>query len=468
MVHHSLILLASLTLTLAAVAGKPGLGVDAKLGRSSADMFEEYLQRNGSPEQKQLTGEDREELRKIFLSQMNNTKFLSADGELVSTKEVLDRPFLLEGDEFYRNMNHFGTQRASQEEEDDLFGNSASIDSDWAEFVANNIENIEEVPMEYSIAHLLGPVRDQGECSSDWAHSSTAALESGLADFAQKNHGFPTSADMNLSEQYILDCTDTTGLFINCSMGAPIASSLFTLISGAASEEEIPYTGLKDDVFDGFNPEKCVEKEENFGKRSEQYIERSVSPETSDEAKKALIMYKTALSVSIQMLPPFKDGPTKWGDDGIWDCDKALGNFRITAQDGSMDWLSDAVDSYKSLHSMNIVGFKDDYWIVRNSWGPTWGNGDGHLYIKIDSCPMFFTPLVRMHGFKVANPSSEMFPGDIREHFSGGEGNGKSSASSVLDGLAFARSENEEVLVKDVMNRDKSASIAMAAMLFLM
>ena len=35
-------------------------------------------------------------------------------------------------------------------------------------------------------------------------------------------------------------------------------------------------------------------------------------------------------------------------------------------------------------HAVNAVGYTSTYWIVRNSWGSTWGIG-GYVYIGYDS-----------------------------------------------------------------------------------
>ena len=32
-------------------------------------------------------------------------------------------------------------------------------------------------------------------------------------------------------------------------------------------------------------------------------------------------------------------------------------------------------------HAVSIVGYKDNYWIVRNSWGPSWGESG---YFRIE------------------------------------------------------------------------------------
>ena len=45
-----------------------------------------------------------------------------------------------------------------------------------------------------------------------------------------------------------------------------------------------------------------------------------------------------------------------------------------------------AVDA-PTNHAIDIVGFNDagGYWIVRNSWGPTW-DGDGYFHVGYGEC----------------------------------------------------------------------------------
>ncbi|XP_043541957.1 procathepsin L-like isoform X2 [Chiloscyllium plagiosum] len=80
---------------------------------------------------------------------------------------------------------------------------------------------------------LVTPVKNQGQCHSDWAFSATGAIEGQWA----KRHGNLVS----LSEQNLIDCKEPRN---GCFLGTALKGFLQVIgFQGINSEETYPYTG---------------------------------------------------------------------------------------------------------------------------------------------------------------------------------------------------------------------------------
>jgi hypothetical protein len=279
----------------------------------------------------------------------------------------------------------------------DLF--NGDIEADWV-----NGEN-GAIPSEFSVRDLLGDARQQGECGSCWAFSSIAALEPALNHFVQENYGFHTQGEhtsLDLSEQYLLDCHELLGVYMNCDAGGlPISAMLFMKLQGAATELEMPYTGIHR-TYGALN---CVARRFKYYKRA--YIAKVIWPQTVDAAKKAMVMYKTGLSVfwDAGTKDDLEGGPASW-EDGVLSCGGKI--------------IESVESAVTKMHAVTIVGWKGDTWIVRNSWGAKWPEeqgGDGHFLVRIGSCPLLEAT---MFGFKLKSDIKKgSFPDSIRDQFYG-------------------------------------------------
>jgi len=76
-------------------------------------------------------------------------------------------------------------------------------------------------------------VKNQGQCGSCWAFSTTGALES-YALFNNRN--------VDLSEQQLVDCSTRYGNN-GCSGGYPYQAFKYVYDNGLAAESEYPYAG---------------------------------------------------------------------------------------------------------------------------------------------------------------------------------------------------------------------------------
>jgi len=78
--------------------------------------------------------------------------------------------------------------------------------------------------------NIVTPVKDQGQCGSCWAFSSTATIESLWVKRSGKM--------IDLSEEDLINCASANG----CSGDTPITAFDFVMNSGQAKESQTPYT----------------------------------------------------------------------------------------------------------------------------------------------------------------------------------------------------------------------------------
>jgi hypothetical protein len=80
---------------------------------------------------------------------------------------------------------------------------------------------------------FVTPVKNQGQCGSDWAFSTTGAVEG-----AGKFKSFVLTT---LSEQQLIDCARSQYL-AGCNGGSPAAATQYLMTSGATTAVAYPYT----------------------------------------------------------------------------------------------------------------------------------------------------------------------------------------------------------------------------------
>ena len=177
----------------------------------------------------------------------------------------------------------------------------------------------------------VSPVKNQGSCGSCWAFSATGSLEAG---------NFIANGKMVLvSEQQLVDCDPKSH---GCGGGLMTNAFEYVMKKGLCTEEDYPYHAKDEDCKD----DKCTVVVQNKG--------FEMVPANDGKALKAAVS-KAPVSVAVE------------ADSAVFQMYKS----------GVVD--SDACGTHLN-HGVLAVGYTDEYWIVKNSWGESWGDKG---YIKI-------------------------------------------------------------------------------------
>jgi len=172
---------------------------------------------------------------------------------------------------------------------------------------------------------VLTPVKDQAQCGSCWAFSATETIES-FAQLAGK--GLAT-----LAPQQIVSCDKVDG---GCNGGWPYqAMTYIKQAGGQEGESSYPYTS------GGGNTGVCKVDSSKFvaGIKVAGYTQV-----TKGESNLEAALNKGPVSICV--------------DASSWS----------SYRSGVLSTCGTSVD-----HAVQAVGYTSAYWIVRNSWGTSWG-----------------------------------------------------------------------------------------------
>ncbi|XP_030228991.1 cathepsin L1 [Gadus morhua] len=191
------------------------------------------------------------------------------------------------------------------------------------------------VGIDYRAMGYVTEVKDQGYCGSCWAFSTTGAIEAQVYKH--------TGQLVSLSEQNLVDCSRPYGTY-GCG-GAWMANAYDYVISnGLQSTDTYPYTSV--------DTQPCF--------------------------------YESGLSVA--HVRDYRFIP-KGDEQALADAVSTIGpiTVAIDADHSSFMFYSSGIyeepacNSNNLSHAVLLVGFGSDggqdYWIIKNSWGSSWGEG---------------------------------------------------------------------------------------------
>jgi len=187
----------------------------------------------------------------------------------------------------------------------------------------------------------ITPVKDQGQCGSCWAHSADEAQES----FEFITHG----ALKELSQQ---QCTACTYNYNGCNGGWPHDAYVNAIEkrNGIELNSDYPYN-----IAQGGN---C-----KFGSTG-----KATNPASNDKGSGFANVARGQLQTSLDSTGPLSVcvAAQAW---------QSYSSGVLKSCPGSVDHCVQAV-------GYNIPSSGDSYWIVRNSWGTSWGV-KGYIYLSL-------------------------------------------------------------------------------------
>jgi len=221
---------------------------------------------------------------------------------------------------------------------------------------SNNVDL--PVSVDWRTKGVVSPIKNQGNCGSCWSFATAATLES----LWRINGG----QLYNLSEQQLVDCSFGQGN-LGCNGGFPDFAFNYTKQFGLCTYESYPYTAVQGPC----RQFSCLSVVKSRG---------CANLWTGDKATTENVMNFMITKQPLVVLVS--------AGNSIWGQYKSGVVNDLSCNAGQID------------HAVVAVGYNKPangtaYWIVRNSWGTTWGVS-GYIYLAMgnDMCRIAENPSV--------------------------------------------------------------------------
>jgi C1A family cysteine protease len=241
---------------------------------------------------------------------------------------------------FSMAMNHFGDLTNAEFKSLYLNYNSALRTVKRNSTTPRQTFNMVDLPssVDWPSKGVVTPVKNQGQCGSCWAFSTTGSLEAA--------HAIKTGKLVSLSEQELVDCAGSAG---NQGCNGGLMDNAFTWIKsngGLCTESAYPYTAADGNC----QKSSCTSAVSCSGHTDVQ---------ANDEAALAAAVTQQPVSVAVDA------GGSAWQfySGGVVSsaCGTQLDHGVLAAGYGTLGGA--------------------DYWLVKNSWGASWGES-GYIYLN--------------------------------------------------------------------------------------
>merc|ERR1712110_167992 len=228
--------------------------------------------------------------------------------------------------------------------------NQAKLDAMYEELVTRR----NSAPSSFdsrSLGHVT-VAKNQGNCGSCAAFAAGGLHETCMAKAGASLNG------LDLSEQYLVDCAYDGRSANGCNGAAPHAYPVWFANDGGSSPHEVNYPYLDNSPRLNCNSASGVAKWNSGARVSDAAYDFSCS----QDKLKQLVYEKGAVLVGVYASD---DGFMGYDGRGVFDqCTRG---------------------SNAQNHAVLVVGYGSDngqdYWLVKNSWGPNWGDS-GFIKIK--------------------------------------------------------------------------------------
>jgi C1A family cysteine protease/predicted secreted protein len=261
---------------------------------------------------------------------------------------------------------------------------------------------IEEIPLngalpaslDWRSAGIVPAPRDQGACGGCWSFGTVGIMESAIA-----KAGGPL---LDLSEQFLISCNNSGW---NCSGGLTAHKYHYDTLGkkqtaiGAVLEADKPYTATNGTCSVAYNHPYTLSGWQFI-------VPNEWTMPTVDQIKNAIYTY----------------GPVTAGICAGSAFQSYSGGIFSTDETSSCPGTT-----FRTNHQIILVGWNDagGYWIMRNSWGPSWGEsgymkiayntsrvGEGTSWVTWNGIHRIFLPLV-LRDVIVLPPGGGIVNGDF-------------------------------------------------------